>query len=249
MLLASAEAVAGIGAGATLLAAGSAVWVSIRMTDARLAAAATRQAEELRHARELADLADLRQLFDAMAISLLDGAGALAGLGRLFDEDRGDAEVRRKDAKEIARSITNVSETLLGLSARLGIRRIARDDPVEMALNKARSALLGIGVWLTSGTWLKYEDRIWGCVDQFHDAQRTFNTAAVDIVGSAVYQAKRSGISDDVRGPLFPMSERAALEKASHQATWAETGRTSPRLVGLHGEPHTAGNMQADAAI
>jgi len=192
MLLSSAETVAGITAGATLLAAGSAVWVSIRMTNARLDAAAARQAEDLRHDRALADLADLRQLFDAMAISMQDGEEALAGLGSLFREDRGNAEVRRADAKEIARRITNVCETLLGLSARLGIRRLAGEDPVEAALRNARSALLGIGVWLTSGTWLKYSDRIWGCVDQFRNARHAFNAAAVDIAGSAVYQANSS---------------------------------------------------------
>jgi hypothetical protein len=63
-VVASAEGVAAITAGGTLLAAAGIAFVTLRTTKQRLEGAGKQQERELAHSRELADVADLRQVLD-----------------------------------------------------------------------------------------------------------------------------------------------------------------------------------------
>jgi hypothetical protein len=77
LVLASAEGVAAITAGATLLAAGGLAYVTLAANGKRLDAERERQVADLAHDREMADVSDLRKLLDEAAVALDSARDAL----------------------------------------------------------------------------------------------------------------------------------------------------------------------------
>jgi hypothetical protein len=152
-ILASAEAVAGITAGATLLGALGVAFVTIRTNTERLVAEgerqflylvaeSERQVATLAHDRALADLEDLRRLLDE----------ATLGLERAnrFQETLVNSWQWSDDAvpEEIARAVDEQVDELFALNARLVVR-LGTEDPISIEFEEASDSF-----FLTRGAFL-----------------------------------------------------------------------------------------------
>jgi hypothetical protein len=126
LVLASAEGVAGITAGATLLAATGLAAVTVHTK--RL---------DLDHNRELADLADLRELLDNSAVALNDADEARIALEVSF------AQHGRKVPPEPLDAAKEAGRALYVLRERLHVR-LGWGDPIAQSFDEAIAALLSI---------------------------------------------------------------------------------------------------------
>jgi hypothetical protein len=128
LVLASAEAVAGITAGATIIAALIIAVITARTTNGR-------QERQLEHDRELADLADLRKLLDEAAVALNGARDARDEL----DVSLTEHGVALPD--EPKRQFKECGQGLVVLSARLTVR-LGEADPIATHFEAACEALL-----------------------------------------------------------------------------------------------------------
>jgi hypothetical protein len=152
-VVASTAAVAGITAGATLLAALGAVFVTIRTTRERLlaererqlrdlAAESERQVAALAHDRALADLDDLRRLLDDATLGL-ERASRLREMLEHSWQPSG-----RTVPEEIAVTVDEQVDALFALNARLVVR-LGTEDPIAMGFEEASDSF-----FLTRGALL-----------------------------------------------------------------------------------------------
>lgn len=152
---ASTEGVAGITAVATIVAALIIAVITARTTNSRqerqIAAEAERQQRELdartdgqqrqlAHARELADLADLRKLLDEFAVTLDRGRAARDEMLLLAQTARHIRPTLEQQAKETADAAKEPGQDLLALTVRLRVR-LGSDDPITAAAYEAVDAL------------------------------------------------------------------------------------------------------------
>jgi hypothetical protein len=130
LAVATAEGVAFITGGATIIAAvilgGLAAWTAER-----------RQAAALAHDRELADLADLRSLLDEAAVAL-----------NRADDGRAASEVRFTERPahmpdETMNEVRDAGRALFTLRERLYVR-LGREDPMARSFASATTALLSM---------------------------------------------------------------------------------------------------------
>ncbi len=123
LILASAQGVAAITAGATVLAGLIVAAITARTTNHRqerqLSAEANRQAAALVHARELADIADLRQVLDE-AGGYLDGAKIIASRVQVM-------ELTTANLTDTEDELPPIIASLLRALTRLRIR-LGRED-------------------------------------------------------------------------------------------------------------------------
>jgi hypothetical protein len=127
LILASAEGVAGITAGATVVGALALAVITAHTTNRR-------QRESLAHARELADLADLRKLLDEAALALNDARDARDDLEvGLTEHGVALPDDRKRPLAERGRS-------LVALNARLLVR-LGENDPIASHFEEANEAL------------------------------------------------------------------------------------------------------------
>jgi hypothetical protein len=146
LVLASTEGVAGITAGATLVAGIGLALITVYTTNRRLseervrqevglAGEAERQAAALAHERELADLADLRQLLDAAALALDLARDARDELHVAIMEHG------RALSTDVKDRVAERGRTLVALLSRLLVR-LGPDDPITARFNEASLAML-----------------------------------------------------------------------------------------------------------
>jgi hypothetical protein len=156
LALATAEAVAFIGAGATILAAiilgGWAAWAADRRQARQIADSGQRQARELAaegerqratlaHDRELADLHDLRALLDEAAVAVQRGKGAReTAEGAVLAARLG----KRESIEDGVSGLEGASVEIYSFQARLKVRLGGIDDTVE-ALGEAAGHLRTMG--------------------------------------------------------------------------------------------------------
>jgi hypothetical protein len=146
LVLASAEGVAGITAGATLVAAIGLALITVYTTNRRLseervrqevdlAGEAERQGAALAHERELADLADLRMLLGEAALAL--------DLARDARDELHVAvmEHGRALSTDVKDRVAELGRTLVALSSRLLVR-LGPDDPITARFTEASLAML-----------------------------------------------------------------------------------------------------------
>jgi hypothetical protein len=190
-VLASSEAVAGITASATLIAAAGFAWVTIHTTNKRLDGEQVRQgraldAEAERHAatllsdRELADIHDLRGLLDETAAALEALAAAIRQARIAIDATidsgytPGAAAVDLKAARE----------PLEALRARIGVR-LGPDDPIARAV--ARAGFIETAMQMRMRHWPEHTARRDPAlfVGEVEVELRAFYAAAVERAGSS----------------------------------------------------------------
>jgi hypothetical protein len=151
LVFATAEGVAAITASATLLGAGGLAYVTVYTTNRRLVEEREKQERELiaeqerleatlAHDRELADIADLRELLDQAATAIDRAASAQKRAKIGF-------ELPESSHKNALRAIHALDETLeeargplTRLSPRLRVR-LGSDDPVTMAFVEVGKAI------------------------------------------------------------------------------------------------------------
>ena len=191
LILASAEGVAGITAGATLTAALGLALVTIYTTNRRLSEERDRHIRELDHDRELADLADLRLLLDEAAIAIDRARAArdqteievhLAGVQGITKQQR------RKYVEDAAKEIAQTAPPLIAMNARLRVR-LGADDPITLALTDAANHLQMMVIRAFPLQWLPDKDTDEVLVTQatqdgrdFEHASQTFFAAAAGSV-------------------------------------------------------------------
>lgn len=140
-ILASAEAVAGITAGATLLGALGVAFVTIRTNAKRLvaeserqlrdlAAESERQAATLAHSRALADLDDLRRLLDEATLGLERANRLRETAVNTWQSSDGTVP------EEIAAVVDEQVDELFALNARLMVR-LGTEDPISIEFEEA----------------------------------------------------------------------------------------------------------------
>jgi len=209
LALATAEGVAIITGIATLAAvgilAGVAAWTTNkRLTkqikdagerqERELAADAERQQRELDartqgqkrqldHARELADLADLRKLLDEAALALSDAKDASDELHlRLIEHG-----LKLPDGPKQQFAVSG--RTIIALSARLVVR-LGDDDPIASHFEQASEALQNIWhqvSYLDDDTAESFKEKrrvMQADRDTFAESSRAFTRAAVERVGT-----------------------------------------------------------------
>lgn len=152
-IVASAEAVAGITAGATLLGALGIAFVTIRTTRERLVAERERQLRDLAaeserhvtalaHGRALADLDDLRRLLDEATLGL-ERASRLREMLENSWQPSGHTV-----PEEIAVTVDEQVDELFALNARLMVR-LGTEDPIASEFEEASDSF-----FLTRGAFL-----------------------------------------------------------------------------------------------
>lgn len=140
VLVASAEAVAGITAGATLLAGLALAGVTIHTTNRRLSEEAVRQKRALGHDRQLADLTDLRVLLDEFAVALDRGRTARDEMVLLAQTARHIQPRIHEEVRRTADPAKAIGHELLALTMRLQVR-LGGNDPIAVAALGASEAL------------------------------------------------------------------------------------------------------------
>jgi hypothetical protein len=151
LVLATAEGVAGITAGATLLAGLGLAGVTIYTTSRRLSAETDRQKRELDarsegqkrqldHARELADLTDLRLLLDEFAVALDRGRSARDDMVLLAQTARHIRSTLEQKVKEKADPAKEIGLQLLALTMRLQVR-LGGNDSIAVAAQGTATAM------------------------------------------------------------------------------------------------------------
>jgi hypothetical protein len=132
LILASAEGVAGITAGATLLAGLGLAGVTIYTTNRRAFDEFARQERLLDHERELADLADLRKLLDEFALVLDRARTARDEMVVLAQTARHRRSTIDTDVASAAAAAKRVGQELLALTMRLRVR-LGSENPLALA--------------------------------------------------------------------------------------------------------------------
>jgi hypothetical protein len=195
-ILASAQAVAGITAGGTILAAVViaviAAWTAGTRQKRQLNAQGERQGEQLAHARELADLDDLRRVLDDAALALDRAAQTHRPVGALVLTD----PIHREDLAESLEEIRVARQTCDALLARLRVR-LGRDDPVTkafaqpaQALHKIESSAIGVYNNPSDAKWLAVFR------EGFTPADRKFREGIDPFLDAAVQRAGTKTRSD-----------------------------------------------------
>jgi len=156
LVLANAEGVAGITAGATLIAALGLALVTIYTTDRRLSEERDRHIRDLDHDRELADLSDLRELLDEAAV-VVDQARASRHQAEIkvhMASAQGvPRQQRREYVEEASKEIDQTAPPLIAMNARLRVR-LGADDPITTALRDAADHLQMMSVRALFLQWL-----------------------------------------------------------------------------------------------
>lgn len=194
-ILASADGVAGITAGATLAAALGLAFVTIYTTNRRLWAERDRHIRDLDHDRELADLSDLRALLDEAA-TVIDRARAArheAEVKVRMASAQGIPEQRRRQYVDDAS--TEIEQTvipLVAMNARLRVR-LGADDPITTALRDAVTHLQMMSFQTMFLQWLDDDDagddsaeRARREGENFEHASEMFFAAAVQRAGARI---------------------------------------------------------------
>jgi hypothetical protein len=206
LLASTAEGVAAITAGASLIAASALAAVTVYTTNRRiggehdrlrseLAAEAERQATALAHARELADLDDLRVLLDEVAVAIdqalvaQERAGATVRLAHRNKKDK-----RIADARTL---IEDVAPAFVALTARLRVR-LGGSDPITISVAEAGRSLAemqAIAVWVKYGRYGPETtlDLSKAAYERLTQAAQTFYQAAVERAGARERFVDKSG--------------------------------------------------------
>jgi hypothetical protein len=176
-VVASSEGVAAVTAGGTLLAAAGVAFVTLRTTKLRLTSAREHQQRELAHSRDLADVADLRQVLDEAGRRLEEA------LGVAIDAQAAGTKDAAKARGELAPIVMTVVHALSRIRIRLG-----KDDPITQACEAAVGALGGMVGGLEQ---LERESDLTPSPNpvipkwfEFFDAVQSFYDAAVARVGT-----------------------------------------------------------------
>jgi hypothetical protein len=155
LVLASSEGVAGITAVATIIAALLIAGITAKTTgshqERQLTAEAERQERELdartsgqrrqlTHARELADLADLRRLLDEFAVTLNRSRAARDKMLLLAQTARHIRSALEQQVDEVADAAKEPGQDLLALTVRLQVR-LGSGDPITVAACETADAL------------------------------------------------------------------------------------------------------------
>jgi hypothetical protein len=207
MVLATAEGVAAITAGATLLAAAGLAYVTIHTTKLRLgeererqkralAAETDRQQASLLHDRELVDIADLRQLLDAGATALdqatraQDSASHVVVLAAGEFSGEGFDKLLAIAKEEMEAAVPPV----VALGARLRVR-LGPSDSITQAFTEATTALNDLQsmvMFLVLGLTKRGDDvaKAQAATVAYQTAVRAFVAASVKRAGTAVSRAE-----------------------------------------------------------
>jgi hypothetical protein len=143
LVLASADGVAGITAGATLTAALGLAFVTIYTTNRRLSEERDRHIRDLDHDRELTDLSDLRALLDEAAVAIDQARAARLQAERMATRAsvQGISQQQRQQyAREASKELEQTVRPLVAMNARLRVR-LGADDPITTALDQAANHL------------------------------------------------------------------------------------------------------------
>jgi hypothetical protein len=155
ILASDAAGVAGITAGATVIAALIIALITAKTTSSRqerqLVAEAQRQREELQartdgqkrqldHARELADLADLRKLLDEFAVAIDRGRAAREEMVLLAQTARHVRATLDQQVKETADPAKDAGQELLALTMRLRVR-LGESNRITSAADEVNDAM------------------------------------------------------------------------------------------------------------
>jgi hypothetical protein len=174
--------VAAVSAGAPSLAAFAVAGITAKTTNARqkkqLDAEAARQAGELEHDRELADLADLRNLLDQAAATLDLARDALDALTVRLMEWGASLPDEPKDKVE------KQGRALDALNARLSVR-LGADDPITSHFARACRAV--------AKTWVQIarldEEGLREIRSEVHTQRQIFDEAVSAFLAAAVKRA------------------------------------------------------------
>lgn len=183
LVLASAEDVAFITGGATVLAALILGGFAARAADQRLTKqikdAGDRQESELAHDRELADLDDLRKLLDTTAVAL-NGAipSELVDFRLTLPEPRSEFKAR------VNKNATSLDALHTRLSIRLGPR-----DVITLALGGAIESLRAIDEQIPRGEVALDQEAIKARADIMTRALHHLEARAAEFVEAAVERA------------------------------------------------------------
>jgi hypothetical protein len=196
LLIAAAEGIAGITAGATVFAALIVALITARTTNGRqerqLTAEAERQTAALAHERELADIADLRQLLDEAATVLDPTLEALRSAyayvlytGKYGERRPDEAASIFGDAQD---ALANVLTPILNFSARFHVR-LGPSDPITVAFQGAVELVRDVAVAvarLQFGVAPAEGDAqlVQGAEEAFAEIVPAFHAAAVDRAGT-----------------------------------------------------------------
>lgn len=217
-MLATAEGVAGITAGATLLAGLGLACVTIYTTTQRLSADADRQKRELaarsegqrrqlQHARELADLADLRKLLDEAATALSKARITTEkGTERvsLASAESVTKEIKQRFVEETSDGITESEPLLVELTARLRVR-LGPNDPITATFGEASGAVRELGrlaVGLRIGVRNAVPERADAARRTFTASERVFIEAAVERAGTVAIGEDEAVLKRASRAPV-----------------------------------------------
>jgi hypothetical protein len=204
LVIGSAEGVAGITAGATLLAALGLAGVTIYTTNRRVSAESDRQKREidertkgqkrlLDHQRELADLADLRTLLDEFALALDRARTARDEMVVLAQTARRRRSTIDTDIGRTAGAAKQVGQELLALTMRLRVR-LGSENPLAVASEEVADAVPRMWVQVEQfGNEMSLSD----ARELFGLAQQDFGRWSTEFTFAAV---KRAG-TVDTRGP------------------------------------------------
>lgn len=195
LVLASADGVAGITAGATLTAALGLAFVTIYTTNRRLSEERDRHMRELDHDRELADLSDLRALLDEAAVAIDQARATRRQAERMVDKAsaKGSSQQQRRQyVKEVSREIEQTVRPLVAMNARLRVR-LGADDPITTALDEAANHLQVMNLYSLFLQWLddaKEDDDTAAQAKKrgsdFERASETFLAAAAQRAGAHI---------------------------------------------------------------
>jgi len=181
--------VIGSAEGVTAITVGGALVVAV------ITAATTnrRQRESLNHDRELADLADLRQLLDEAAVAMQTSHDKFDNLQKRFEEHGKDlSDVQRDDLAKSGR-------VMLALSARLRVR-LGGGGPVTLPLEETTEAMLATWHDVTSEELDEATDDVIAeklaamesAKDDFETAWDAFTAAAVARAGTVETRGRES---------------------------------------------------------
>ncbi|MFI5008994.1 MAG: hypothetical protein ACHQDY_01830 [Solirubrobacterales bacterium] len=171
LVLASADAVAGITAGATLAAAVILACITAWTTNERqkrdLMAEAERQSEALSHQREIHDIGDLRMLLDQAALALNDAGDAIE---MMLEANAEHGAVGQDVRDRVAKCEQMLVAPLMRLHVRLG-----RYDPIVVHFREA---------YLATVRWQFSKNGIEDTWSTFDRAKDEFLFAAVSRAGT-----------------------------------------------------------------
>src|ERR1700759_4236267 len=200
LVIASAEGVAGITAGATLLAGLGLAGVTIYTTNRRVSAEFDRQQREidertkdqkrlLDHQRELADLTDLCKLLDEFALALDRARTARDDMVVLAQTARHRRSTIDTDIGRTAGAAKRVGQQLLALTMRLR-GRLGSENPLAVASEEVADAVQRMWVQVEQ---FDHEMSLPEARELFGLAQQDFGRWSTEFTFEAV---KRAGTFD-----------------------------------------------------